>query len=110
MGGPGGMRDPRDPRAARGGRGAPPEPEKGKLSFAKGFGIVAGMFALGVAVAFVFFLVTRPTPQIDNTPVPTNTAAPPSTPTTAPKVTPSPSGLAPGGPAFVFTIAAPAGV
>ena len=110
MGGPGGMRDPRDPRAARGGRGAPPEPEKGKLSFAKGFGIVAGMFALGVAVAFVFFLVTRPTPQLDNTPVPTNTAAPPSTPTTAPKVTPSPSGLAPGGPAFVFTVAAPAGV
>ena len=110
MGGPGGMRDPRDPRAARGGRGAPPEPEKGKLSFAKGFGIVAGMFALGVAVAFVFFLVTRPTPQIDNTPIPTNTAAPPSTPTTAPKVTPSPSGLTPSGPAFVFVMAGGSGV
>ena len=91
--------------SSRGGRGAPPPPEKGKLSFAKGFGIVAGMFALGVAVAFVFFLVTRPTPQIDNTPVPTNTAAPPSTPTTAPKVTPSPSGLIPGGPAYVFVTA-----
>lgn len=106
MGGPGGMRDP---RAARGGRGAPPPPEKGKLSFAKGFGIVAGMFALGVAVAFVYFLVTRPTPQLDNTPVPTNTAAPPATPTTAPKVTPSPSGLVPGGPAYVFVYAPAAG-
>jgi hypothetical protein len=92
----------RDPRAARGGRGAPPPPEKGKLSCAKGFGIVVGMFALGVAVAFAYFLMTRPTPQLDNTPVPTNTTAPDTTPTTAPKVTPSPSGLLPGGPAYVL--------
>ena len=108
--GPRGRPGMRDPRAARGGRGAPPPPEKGKLSFAKGFGIVAGMFALGVAVAFVYFLVTRPTPQLDNTPAPAPTTAPDTTPSVAPKVTPSPSGLAPGGPAFVFVLAAPAGV
>jgi hypothetical protein len=100
------MRDPRDPRAARGGRGAP-EPEKGEFTFSKSVGIVASMFVLGVAVAFLFFMLTRPTPQLDNTPtVPTNTVAPEVTPSTAPNVTPSPSGRAPGaGPAYVMVIA-----
>ena len=100
MGSAGGLRDP---RMARGGRGAP-EPEKGSLTFSRGFGIVFGMFVLGIAVAFGYFMFTRPNPQIDNTtPVPTNTTAPQTTPTTAPKVTPSPSGLAPGaGPTFAF--------
>ena len=98
----------RDPRMARGGRGMPPpEPEKGQLSFSKGFGIVAGMFVLGIAVAFGFFMLTRPNPQLNDTPpAPTNTTAPDLTPTVAPNITPSPSGRAPGaGPAFVFVFA-----
>ena len=105
MGGPAGMRDP---RMARGGRGMPPpEPEKGQLSFSKGLGIVAGMFVLGIAVAFGFFMLTRPNPQLNDTPpAPTNTTAPDLTPTVAPNITPSPSGRAPGaGPAFVFVFA-----
>ena len=98
----------RDPRAARG-RFAP-EPEKGKLSFSKAAAIVFGMFALGIAVAFGFFLLTKPNPQVDNiTPAPTTTA-PPTTPTTAPKVTPSPSGSVPhAGPAYVFVLVGDAG-
>jgi hypothetical protein len=61
------------------------------------------MFLLGVGIAFLYFMISRPTPQLDNTPtVPTNTAAPATTPSTAPNVTPSPSGFAPGaGPAYV---------
>lgn len=98
------MRDPRDPRAARAGGRRPmaPEPEKGEFTFGRSAGIIAGMFLLGVGVAFIIFMVTRPTPQLDNTPaVPTNTA-PAVTPSVAPKVTPSPSGFAPGaGPAYV---------
>lgn len=107
--GMGGMRDPRaprDPRAARGIRGAAnaPEPEKGQLSFARSLGIIAGMFGLGIAVAFAYFMMTRPTPQLDKaTPLPTNTTAPVVTPSAAPKITPSPSGFAPGaGPSWVF--------
>jgi hypothetical protein len=85
----------------------PPEPEKGQLSFSKGLGIVAGMFVLGIAVAFGFFMLTRPNPQLNDTPpAPTNTTAPDLTPTVAPNITPSPSGRAPGaGPAFVFVFA-----
>ena len=87
------MRDPRAPR----GRTPEPEEEEGGFTFAKGAGAVVGMFVLGIAVAFVFFMVNKPTPQIDNTPpAPTNTAAPEATPSVAPKVTPSPSGRAPG--------------
>lgn len=98
--GAGGLRDPRMAR----GRGEP-EPEKSGLTFSRGFGIVFGMFVLGIAVAFGYFMITRPNPQIDNTnPVPTNTTAPPPTPTTAPKATPT--GLAPGaGPAIAFIYA-----
>jgi hypothetical protein len=79
-----------------------PEPEQGEFTFGRSVGIIVGMFVLGVGVAFIIFMVSRPTPQLDNTPaVPTNTA-PAVTPSTAPKVTPSPSGLAPGaGPAYV---------
>lgn len=100
MGGPGGMRDP---RAARGGHGFVPEPPKGRLTFGKGAGIVVGMFALGIAAAFGYFLFTRPNPQVDNTPItPASTTAPDTTPTTAPRATPSPSGLVPGGPAYVI--------
>lgn len=79
-----------------------PEPEKGEFTFGRSVGIIAGMFVLGVGVAFLFFMLTRPTPQLDNTPVvPTNTA-PAVTPSVAPKVSPSPSGRAPGaGPAYV---------
>ncbi|HEU5348486.1 MAG TPA: hypothetical protein VFU63_07715 [Ktedonobacterales bacterium] len=103
MGGSPGMRDPRAMRGGRGAAKAAPEPEPGKLSFAKGLGIIAGMFVLGVVVAFAYFMFTRPTPQLDTTPIPTNTTAPPTTPTTAPAVTPSPSGIIPGaGPAYVF--------
>jgi hypothetical protein len=99
------IRDPRDPRAARGGRRPmAPEPEKGEFTLAKSAGIIASMFVLGVGVAFLYFLLTRPTPQVDTPPaVPTNTAAPAATPSVAPKVSPSPSGRAPGaGPAYVL--------
>lgn len=103
MGGAPGMRDPRGMRGGRGASAA--EPEKGKLSFAKGLGIIAGMFALGVAVAVAYFMFTRPTPQLDTPTVPTNTTAPQATPT-APAATPSPSALAPGAsPAIVFVTA-----
>ena len=107
--GMGGVRNPRDPRSARGGRGAP-EPEEGQFTFAKSAGIIASMFVLGVAVAFVIFMVTRPTPQIDNAPaVPTSTTAPELTPT-VPNVTPSPTGLRPGaGPAYVVVVAGESG-
>jgi hypothetical protein len=99
----GGIRDPRDPRA-RLARRMEPEPEG--MTFSKSLGIIFGTFLLGVAAAFVFFMVSRPTPQLDNVnPVPTNTTSPDVTPTTAPNVTPSPSGLLPSGPAFVFDVA-----
>ncbi|HEX6542389.1 MAG TPA: hypothetical protein VF040_11590 [Ktedonobacterales bacterium] len=105
--GPRGRPGMRDPRAPRGGRGAAPEPEQGQLNFGKSVGIIGGMFLLGVAVAFVFFMVTRPTPQLDNTPtIPTSTTAPDLTPTTAPNVTPSPTGRLPGAsPAYAFVFA-----
>ncbi|MGE5335611.1 MAG: hypothetical protein ACM3N4_12990 [Nitrososphaerota archaeon] len=109
MGGAPGMRDPRGMRGGRGASAADPEPEKGKLSFAKGLGIIAGMFALGVAVAVAYFLLTRPAPQLDTPTVPTNTTAPQTTPT-APAATPSPSALVPGaGPAIVFVSARESG-
>jgi hypothetical protein len=79
-----------------------PEPEKGEFTFGRSAGIVAGMFLLGVGIAFLYFMLSRPTPQLDNTPtVPTNTV-PATTPSAAPNVTPSPSGFVPGaGPAYV---------
>lgn len=92
------MRDPRDPRAARAGGRRPmaSEPEQGEFTFGRSAGIIAGMFLLGVGIAFLYFMVSRPTPQLDNTPtVPTNTV-PAVTPSTAPNVTPSPTGLGPG--------------
>ena len=102
------MRDPRDPRAARAGGRRPmaPEPEKGEFTFGRSAGIIAGMFLLGVGVAFLYFMISRPTPQLDNTPtVPTNTV-PATTPSAAPNVTPSPAGYAPGaGPAYVVVSA-----
>jgi hypothetical protein len=60
------------------------------------------MFLLGIGIAFIYFMVSRPTPQLDNTPaVPTNTV-PAVTPSTAPTVKPSPTGHASGaGPAYV---------
>lgn len=102
------MRDPRDPRAARAGGRRPmaPEPETGEFTFGKSAGIVVGMFLLGVGIAFIYFMVSRPTPQLDNTPaVPTNTV-PAVTPSTAPTVKPSPTGHAPGAsPAYVVVSA-----
>lgn len=72
------------------------EPEQGEFTFGRSAGIIAGMFLLGVGIAFLYFMVSRPTPQLDNTPtVPTNTV-PAVTPSTAPNVTPSPTGLGPG--------------
>jgi hypothetical protein len=79
-----------------------PEPEQSEFTLGRSIGIIVGMFVLGVGIAFLYFMLNKPTPQLDNTPAtPTNTA-PAATPSAAPNVTPSPSGFAPGaGPAYV---------